>query len=116
MLIPFPYAADNHQLENALSLSESGAAVYFDEQTPDADVFLRNLEILLKDTTQRASMREAMLGMDHPDSAQMIVSHISTYVGSRLPMGKVSIPSDSKESTFDRSSEPQSIRHISTAS
>ncbi len=116
MLIPFPYAADNHQLENALSLSESGAAVYFDEQTPDADVFLRNLETLLKDTTQRASMREAMLGMDHPDSAQMIVSHISTFVGSRLPMGKVSIPSDSKESTFDRSSEPQSIRHISTAS
>jgi len=30
-------------------------------------------------------------------------------------MGKVSIPIDNKESTSDRSVEPQSIRHISTA-
>ena len=116
MLIPFPHAADNHQLENALSLSELGAAIHFDEQTADAGIFIKKLEILLKDDAQRSRMRAVMSGLDRPDSAQVIVSHMSTLVGSRRFNEKGSEKSRQSTNAQGRSGQSHSSHQVSTVS
>lgn len=116
MLIPFPHAADNHQLENALSLSESGAAIHFDEQTADPALFIEKLEMLLKDHAQRSRMRQVMAGLDHPDSAQVIVSHMCSLLGDSHSIEKGWAKSPLSANKPGRSEKSHSTHQVSTVS
>jgi UDP-N-acetylglucosamine--N-acetylmuramyl-(pentapeptide) pyrophosphoryl-undecaprenol N-acetylglucosamine transferase len=74
VLIPFPFAADNHQELNAREMAERGAALMFrqDELTPErlADA----LSPLLRDPAARANMSAAMKALARPDAAATVAS------------------------------------------
>lgn len=72
ILIPFPFAADNHQDKNARSLSDVGAAVLLtqDELTPER--LAEEIDGLMLDPQRRAKMERAAGELGHPEAAREI--------------------------------------------
>ena len=59
ILIPLPFAADNHQLANAKVLEKAGAAVIKEEKDLTAAVLSDTILELMKDENRRGKMAEA---------------------------------------------------------
>jgi len=71
VLVPYPFAADDHQMANARELERSGACVV----VPDADAGEKlgaEVAALLRDPARRARMAEAALRRARPDAARDI--------------------------------------------
>jgi UDP-N-acetylglucosamine--N-acetylmuramyl-(pentapeptide) pyrophosphoryl-undecaprenol N-acetylglucosamine transferase len=75
LIVPYPYAAANHQAENARSLVESGTAVMVLESEME-EKFRRELANLLDRPEQVAAMRERMRALQHLDSARIIADSV----------------------------------------
>lgn len=73
LLIPFPYAADDHQTVNARELQRAGAARVLPERDMDADKLAELLDSLAKDRSALERMRNAMNALGRPDAAQHVV-------------------------------------------
>ncbi len=72
VLIPFPYAADNHQVVNARALVEAGAAVMILQSDLDAQRLAEEVGAILSDEERRRSMEQAASGVGHPRAARDI--------------------------------------------
>ncbi|MBO7543164.1 undecaprenyldiphospho-muramoylpentapeptide beta-N-acetylglucosaminyltransferase [bacterium] len=59
VLIPLPFAADNHQLANARVLEKAGAAIIREEKDLTASNLSETIFTLLNDENRRSSMAEA---------------------------------------------------------
>ncbi|MCZ6821498.1 MAG: undecaprenyldiphospho-muramoylpentapeptide beta-N-acetylglucosaminyltransferase [Deltaproteobacteria bacterium] len=71
ILVPYPYAADNHQLANARDLERSGACLVI----PDAELARRlapEVRALAADAPRRQRMAEAAAQRARPDAAERI--------------------------------------------
>ncbi|MCL5266845.1 MAG: undecaprenyldiphospho-muramoylpentapeptide beta-N-acetylglucosaminyltransferase [Bacteroidetes bacterium] len=80
LIIPYPYAAANHQVENARALVESGAAVMVQE----ADIrekFSRTLLDLVDNAPHISDMREKIKNLSHQDAADVIAKSILRIAG-----------------------------------
>jgi len=80
ILIPYPYATDNHQEYNARSLEKEGAAVVLLDkelnQTKLEDCILR----LVKDQNRLDHMAQKSKGMGKPEAAEYIVNCLYSLV------------------------------------
>jgi len=72
VLIPFPFAADNHQVINAQALVESGAAVMILQSDLNAKLLADEVGAILADEKRRAKMEEAAARVARPHSARDI--------------------------------------------
>lgn len=75
ILVPFPFAAEDHQTSNARALSEKGAAVLI----PDSEVVARLSEAvaeLVANPEKRSRMADAMGNLAKPDATRHIVDEI----------------------------------------
>lgn len=73
VLVPFPYAADNHQLLNARAVANAGAAVLIEEKDLDAEKFIA----LLNDRSLNyAKMSLAAKSLARPLAAERIVDSL----------------------------------------
>jgi UDP-N-acetylglucosamine--N-acetylmuramyl-(pentapeptide) pyrophosphoryl-undecaprenol N-acetylglucosamine transferase len=72
ILIPFPFAADNHQERNAAALAAAGAALVFRQSELDGDRLAAAIQGLAEDRERLARMREAMRALARPDAAAEI--------------------------------------------
>lgn len=72
VLIPFPYAADNHQVINARSLVEAGAAVMILQSDLSAERLAGEVGAILADGQRRAAMQAAAGKVARPHSARDI--------------------------------------------
>jgi len=72
VLIPFPYAADNHQVINARALVEAGAAVMILQSDLDAKLLSDEVGAILADGKRRTAMEEAAGQVGRPQSARDI--------------------------------------------
>ena len=73
VLVPFPGAADDHQLKNAEEMSREGAAVLLEQGTPGFEQALfERLVGLLGDSEGCLAMGRAAKEMAHPAAAQEI--------------------------------------------
>jgi len=70
ILIPSPNVTANHQEKNARALEEQGAAIVILEKDCTAEVVLEKIKQLLDDHDAYQRMREALLGIAVPDSAE----------------------------------------------
>lgn len=61
VVIPWPDAADNHQLDNARTLSDVGAAVLVEQETLDVATLARTIDGLRSDDVRRSSIAAAAL-------------------------------------------------------
>ena len=76
ILIPYPYAAKNHQEENARLLMEKGAALMFNENQLSAEALRKTVEGLLLNKEKREEMAENARQLGKPDAADTLVERI----------------------------------------
>ncbi len=73
VLVPYPYAADDHQARNAEALQRAGAAIAIREPSLTAERLAESVQGLLDDAGARRRMADASRGQGKPDAAAAIV-------------------------------------------
>jgi len=73
ILIPYPYAADNHQAKNGMWYTDSGAAVMFDQADLDARRLADEILAVVGDDERYRRMGEAMKKLGITNAAERIV-------------------------------------------
>ncbi|MDO8963304.1 MAG: undecaprenyldiphospho-muramoylpentapeptide beta-N-acetylglucosaminyltransferase [Coriobacteriia bacterium] len=73
ILIPYPFATDDHQSHNASPLVDAGAAVVFSDSALDSESFGDELIRILDDPERRASMAECASRLARPLAAHAVV-------------------------------------------
>jgi UDP-N-acetylglucosamine--N-acetylmuramyl-(pentapeptide) pyrophosphoryl-undecaprenol N-acetylglucosamine transferase len=71
LLIPYPYAAGDHQMKNARRVEEAGAALVIENAQIDGQKMNAAVELLLEPATN-GRMRQAALSLAAPDAADRI--------------------------------------------
>ncbi|MGH8153321.1 MAG: glycosyltransferase, partial [Rhodanobacteraceae bacterium] len=72
ILLPFPYAVDDHQTRNAEGFVAAGAAELVQDRDFEASHFAGLLERLLRDAERRLAMANAARALAKPDAAEVI--------------------------------------------
>jgi len=80
VLIPFPYATDNHQEANARILEVAGAALVVRENDANAEIFARIVEGLLADDGRRRAISDAARSLAPENSAGQIADILEAAV------------------------------------
>lgn len=76
LLVPFPFAADNHQEANARVLEAAGAAFVQTQATWDDAVVMRWLDTVSSDRVTLAAMATAARGLGRVDAAKRVVDEL----------------------------------------
>ena len=76
IMIPFPYAADDHQRKNAEALQAAGAARMIVQQELSGERLLAEIQDLSQDPTQLDRMEQAGRGLARGDAAASVVDLI----------------------------------------
>lgn len=79
ILVPFPYAVDDHQTRNAEFLVEAGAATLLQESSTDAPLLSGVLRNLMGDRDKLLEMAENARAVSVPDSARRVASLCMEY-------------------------------------
>ncbi|MDP8257416.1 MAG: undecaprenyldiphospho-muramoylpentapeptide beta-N-acetylglucosaminyltransferase [Candidatus Alcyoniella australis] len=72
ILVPYPYAADDHQTGNARELAQSGAAILLSDEQCTARRLAELIRELSADPQRLRSMSRAALELGRPDAAQRV--------------------------------------------
>jgi UDP-N-acetylglucosamine--N-acetylmuramyl-(pentapeptide) pyrophosphoryl-undecaprenol N-acetylglucosamine transferase len=75
VLVPYPYAAADHQTENARAMVDAGAAVMIKDSDLAGQLF-ETIEKLLADPGKLQAMRQAAMGVGKPDAAAAIARSV----------------------------------------
>ncbi|MGH0028499.1 MAG: undecaprenyldiphospho-muramoylpentapeptide beta-N-acetylglucosaminyltransferase [Myxococcota bacterium] len=73
LLVPYPFAADDHQAANARALADAGAAQVLDARPLAHDDLAKRLEAFAAAPESLAAMGEAASKLARPDAAERIV-------------------------------------------
>lgn len=76
VIVPFPYAAENHQMMNARALVDAGAALLVEDAALDSPVFSSALFSLIDDARARARMERAAHGLKGRDAARLLADEV----------------------------------------
>jgi UDP-N-acetylglucosamine--N-acetylmuramyl-(pentapeptide) pyrophosphoryl-undecaprenol N-acetylglucosamine transferase len=79
ILVPFPYAAGDHQTKNALALKEKHAAILIPD-TEISNMLTKQLESLLTDKEQQKMLSESIKLMALPNAADTIANKILSII------------------------------------
>jgi UDP-N-acetylglucosamine--N-acetylmuramyl-(pentapeptide) pyrophosphoryl-undecaprenol N-acetylglucosamine transferase len=82
ILVPYPFAAYNHQLENARIVQRTGAAVIVEDKDVTPEKFAEILGGLLKNDILEEMAKQAK-SLGRPDAAREIVDEIYELAGSK---------------------------------
>jgi len=83
ILVPFPYAADDHQTKNAEVFSQAGAATLIQERDLDAEKLASLASTILLDLPTRERMAQAAHALAIPDAADRVCAAIEATVTSK---------------------------------
>jgi len=83
ILIPFPFAADDHQKVNAEYLSEKGAALVFNENAVDAKQMAEAILGLFNNPERLREIGARAKSLARPDAAKVIVDEIIKIAGAK---------------------------------
>lgn len=78
LLIPYPFAADDHQSHNARAFTTCGAAIMHRQADLTTEKVHHFVHHTVLDPAARRSMEEAMRTLSRPDAAQSIAQVITT--------------------------------------
>ncbi len=104
ILIPFPFAADDHQAKNADALEAQGASICIRESDLEVGRLAELIAGLLDDPAKRQAMARAAREHGRPDAAAAIVDDMMGWIGGLEPSG---------DSTPATQSDPPSGMHYS---
>lgn len=80
LLVPYPFAADDHQTANAAALAEAGAARILDARPLRSEQVLDAIRSLCADPEALRAMSEAASKLARPDAAPRIVEACATLL------------------------------------
>ncbi|MFN2404471.1 MAG: undecaprenyldiphospho-muramoylpentapeptide beta-N-acetylglucosaminyltransferase [Pyrinomonadaceae bacterium] len=83
IMIPFPYAADDHQRKNAEALQAAGAARMIVQQELSGERLVKEIETLARQPQQIAHMEEASRKLARGDAAVAAVDLIEELMGKK---------------------------------
>jgi UDP-N-acetylglucosamine--N-acetylmuramyl-(pentapeptide) pyrophosphoryl-undecaprenol N-acetylglucosamine transferase len=81
LLVPYPFAADDHQTANAAALVAAGAARMLDENPLSGERVVKALREVLEDAEQLAAMGDRAAKLARPDAAARIVEDCAERIG-----------------------------------
>lgn len=81
VLVPYPYAAGNHQAYNAAAFAEAGAALVIDDAALSAATLRDALQKALFDIQLNQSMAQASAALGHRDAAAKILAAAQEIIG-----------------------------------
>jgi UDP-N-acetylglucosamine--N-acetylmuramyl-(pentapeptide) pyrophosphoryl-undecaprenol N-acetylglucosamine transferase len=81
LLVPYPFAAQDHQLKNARALEEANAARVVLDAELGSERLADSVRELLADAGGRRSLSEAARRLGRPDAAAAIVDDLSSWLG-----------------------------------
>ena len=73
ILVPYPFAADDHQAANAAALEEAGAALRMDSRALDPEAIVDALCKWFEQPDRLGAMSEAAFGLARPDAAAAVI-------------------------------------------
>ncbi|MDT8377723.1 MAG: undecaprenyldiphospho-muramoylpentapeptide beta-N-acetylglucosaminyltransferase [Desulfotignum sp.] len=76
ILVPYPFAADDHQTHNAQSLVDQGAAQIVADRELSGDLLYQRVVDLKSNPEKRCQMAESMAKLARPDAADRIAAYI----------------------------------------
>jgi UDP-N-acetylglucosamine--N-acetylmuramyl-(pentapeptide) pyrophosphoryl-undecaprenol N-acetylglucosamine transferase len=76
VLVPYPHATDDHQMKNARSVENTGAAVVIPDGEFTGDRLADTIEGLLRDRTRLTSMSSAARALARPDAADRVARDV----------------------------------------
>lgn len=85
LLIPYPFAADDHQSANARALEEAGAARCLASRPLDLHVLAQAVAELVTTPGRLVLMREAAERLARPNAARDIIEHCNARLEGRSP-------------------------------
>ena len=85
ILVPFPFAMDDHQTANAAVLANAGAAWLLRQGDVSAEVLARNIETILADPDELARRAAAALSLGKPDAASRLADVVDNIARSAPP-------------------------------
>ena len=80
ILIPYPYAAENHQEYNALALAERGAAIMIKDQELTGELLVDKIDNLMSNRHKLAAMAEKSAQMGRPQALTEILALIDSAI------------------------------------
>ena len=80
ILIPLPEAAQNHQLKNAYTYAENGAAIILEEENFTPHFFLEKLKYLISQPEALEKMGRAAKEFSRPEATRIIAGYIVDYL------------------------------------
>ncbi len=78
ILVPYPFAADDHQLKNARSLAASGAAIAVPQKEATAERLAASIVDLASSPARRLAMADAARALGKPEAAREIARELLT--------------------------------------
>ncbi len=89
VLVPFPFATDDHQLRNAEDCELAGAAVVLKDSECDGPALVALVDELLGDPERLRKMSQAAAGMARPDAAEVIAADLLQLAGSEKAVERI---------------------------
>lgn len=81
ILVPYPFATDDHQTANARVLADAGAAWLVPQRDLTAEKLARLLKDVLADPAELANRAQAALALGKPDAAQRLADLVDRISG-----------------------------------
>ncbi|NWK56373.1 undecaprenyldiphospho-muramoylpentapeptide beta-N-acetylglucosaminyltransferase [Verrucomicrobiaceae bacterium N1E253] len=78
ILVPYPYAADDHQTFNAKVVEDAGACILRQEADLDSQTLIRDITKLISDDNALAHMSEQSKSLDVSDAAEQICKVVTS--------------------------------------
>jgi UDP-N-acetylglucosamine--N-acetylmuramyl-(pentapeptide) pyrophosphoryl-undecaprenol N-acetylglucosamine transferase len=78
ILIPFPYAVDDHQTKNAKALAQKGAAIHLAQANLKPEKLMDLIKELSENSERLKKMAKASLGAGYPDAVKKIVDSVTS--------------------------------------
>ena len=88
VLVPFPFATDDHQLRNAEDCARSGAAVVLKDDVCDGSTLVRLVDELLGDAVRLRGMADAATALGRPHAAAVIAADLLQLAGHEPACGR----------------------------
>ena len=83
IVIPYPFAADDHQATNADYYAQGGGVKVFKEKDLSPELLAQEIQSLLQDHKQLERMGMAMRALAQPEAADLLVDECLTLVAAK---------------------------------
>lgn len=91
ILVPYPFAIDDHQTENAAALDAAGGGLLVPQPAFTAETLATRLAVLLSDQASLATLAAAARGFGVPDAASRLADVVCALLPDRQPRASATL-------------------------